>query len=266
MGNKIRIGFTIVLNGLRHLKHNDYYKILPNILDHWIIVEGVSLPTGSTSWCKELPDSMHKNYLSNDGTTELLDSIKCNKIHIVRPIIGPWKNKDEQVNAAIKVARSLTNECMLWQIDVDEQWYPEDMIKAEEHLIKNNGKTGCFLCNYYVGKNQVAFGHWGEGNYEPYRRLWNWKGENFISHEPPKLEGKNGPGLLLTQRFNHYAYYFEEDVKFKEVYYGGYEGLHERWKEVQENREIIPVENLLGPNTWWSKTQTYIKYINDRPV
>ena len=262
----MRIGFTIILNGLRHLKHNDYYMILPNILDHWIIVEGVSQPTGSTSWCKELPPSMHKNYLSNDGTTEFLDNIKSNKIHVVRPDNRPWKNKDEQVNKAIEVAKTLVkegDECMLWQIDIDEQWYPEDMIKAEEHLRNNNGKTGCFLCNYFVGKNQIAIGHWGEGNYEPYRRLWNWKGENFISHEPPKLEGKNGTGLLLPQRFNHYAYYYEEDVKFKEAYYGGYEGLYERWLKVQENKDIIPVSELLGNNTWWGRTQTYIKYVNN---
>jgi len=262
----MRIGFTIILNGLRHLKHNNYYATLQNMLDYWIIVEGVSLPTGSTSWCKKLPDSMHKNFLSNDGTTEFLDSIKNNKIHVVRQNNKPWSNKDEQVNKAIEVAKLLYNkneECMLWQIDIDEQWNLDSMVKAEEALRKNNGKTGCFLCNYFVGKNQMAIGEWGEGIYEPYRRLWNWKGENFLSHEPPKLNGKNGPGFLLPQRFNHYSYFFIEDVKFKEAYYGSYEGLLDRWIKVQENRNVIPLINLLGPKVWWSNTKTVIKYVNE---
>jgi len=265
----MRIGFTIVLNGLRHLQHNDYYRTLINNLDYWIIVEGVSLPTGSTSWCKELPKDMHTNYLSNDGTSEFLNTIKSNKVRIIRPLtdnfeLRPWKNKDEQVNAAITEIKTITDSCMLWQIDVDEQWSYTQMVDAENHLLKNGGKTGCFYCNYYVGKNQQVFGQWGEGKIEPYRRLWGWKGERFITHEPPKLEGKNGPGLLLPQRFEHYAYFFEEDVRFKEAYYSGYEGLVDRWKKVQNNRDVLPVKELLGPNTWWSTTQTYIKYVNDR--
>ena len=76
----------------------------------------------------------------------------------------------------------------------------------------------------------------GECINDTYRRLWDWSGELFKTHEPPSLDGKNGPGLLLPQRFNHYAYYFEEDVKFKEIYYGGYEGLLERWNKVQNNK------------------------------
>ena len=262
----MRIGFTIILNGIHHLKHNDYYNTLIKNLDHWIIVEGVALPTGSTSWCKELPADMHKNFLSNDGTTEFLDKLKTENlnVHVVRPVGKPWNNKDQQVNMAIDVAKSLYKEgkgYMLWQIDIDEQWTLEQMVEAENHLNQHNGKTGCFYCNYYVGPRQMAFGQWGEGKQEPYRRLWNWKGEDFETHEPPKLKGKNGPGLLLTQRFNHFAYYYPQDVKFKEKYYGGYEGLYQRWLNVQDNRDVISVKELLGPNTWWSFTQTYIKYV-----
>jgi len=260
----MRIGFTIVLNGIKHFEHNYYYQRLINSLDYWIIVEGVAKPTGSTSWCKDLPNTLHNNYLSNDGTTKFLDGIKSDKVRVIRPNNRPWNNKDEQVNAAITEIKTITDSCMLWQIDVDEQWTLEDMKAAEDSLIKNNGKTGCFYCNYFVGINQQVFGQWGEGKIEPYRRLWDWKGEKFITHEPPKLEGKNGPGLLLPQRFDHYAYFFEEDVRFKEAYYSGYEGLVDRWKKVQNNRDVLPVKELLGPNTWWSTTQTYIKYVNDR--
>ena len=128
-------------------------------------------------------------------------------------------------------------------------------------MVTNHGKTGCFLCNYYVGEKQKVIGQWGEGRLEPYRRLWDWKGEMFIKHEPPTLVGKNGPGLLLPQRFNHYAYFFEQDVKFKEIYYQGYEGLYERWLKVQGNRGQIHIKELLGEKTWWGNTNTNIQYI-----
>lgn len=267
----MRSAFTIILNGKQHLEHNDFWKKMVRMFDYWIIVEGVSLPTGSTSWCKELPDSMHKNYLSIDGTTELLDSIqKCSpNVKVIRQqTFGVnrkghyFNNKDEQVNAAITFLKEAVegDYGFLWQIDVDEQWEPSQLDQAEKMLTENNGKTGCFLCDYFVGPNQQVFGDWGEGKITPYRRLWKWEGELFITHEPPTLEGKNGPGLLLPQRFKHYAYYFEGDVKFKEAYYQGYEGLYERWKNIQNNKSKIHVRELLGPKTWWSNTNTFIQY------
>lgn len=259
----MRIAFTILLNGKRHLVHNNYYKKIIKNFDKWVIVEGVAGNTGSTSWCKKLPESQHNDYLSNDGTTEFIDELaqKYSNVKVVRSLARLWENKDQQVNAAIAEIKKTSNSCFLWQIDVDEQWSDEQIQEAEQELISNNGKTGCFYCRYYVGKNQIAIGEWGEGRIEPYRRLWRWEGENFLSHEPPKLDGKNGPGLLLTPRFEHYSYYFEEDVKFKEAYYSNYEGLYDRWISIQQNRSILPIRALLGNNIWWSNTNTHIQYI-----
>jgi len=255
-----RVAFTIILNGLRHLQHNDYYNRLSSYVDLWVLVEGLSLPGGSTSWCKNINEDFHNNFLSNDGTTEFLDKNIKNNVIVIRPKNGPWQSKDEQVNAGINYIKEKYAEAMLWQIDIDEQWTEESMFAAENDLLKYKGKTGCFTCNYYVGKNQQAFGVWGESVREPYRRLWHWKGESFKTHEPPVLQGNNGPGLLLPRRFNHYSYYFEEDVKFKERYYSSYEGLYERWLNVQNNTGTIPVRELLGNNIWWSNTDTIIKY------
>lgn len=259
----MRIGFTIILNGLRHLKHNDYYNTLLNSLDLWVIAEGVAQNKGSTSWCNTPTTTYHNNFLSNDGTTEFIDELarEYPNLKIVRSNTGYWNSKDDQVNAAINEIKKHTTSGKLWQIDIDEQWALEQFIQAEQELDSNNGKTGCFICNYYVGKNQIAIGEWGEGRVDPYRRLWNWEGEDFLTHEPPKLIGKNGPGLLLTPKFNHYAYYFEEDVKFKEMYYGGYAGLYQRWLYIQQNTSILPIRELLGDKIWWSNTNTHIKYI-----
>jgi len=258
----MRAAFTILLNGYEHLIHNNYYKTLVNNFDLWVIAEGVSMNDGSTSWCNKLSDTFHNNFLSNDGSSEFIDKIsqENKNVKIVRSATKFWKSKDEQVNAAVTEIRKATNNCNLWQIDIDEQWTLENLVLAEEELKSNNGKTGCFLSNYYVGKNQIVTGEWGEGAYSPYRRLWNWRGEEFETHEPPKLKGKNGPGLLLTPRFNHYAYYFEKDVIFKEAYYSGYTGLVDRWKSVQKNKGTIHVRELLGQKLWWSHTNTYIQY------
>ena len=49
-----RIAFTIIYNGDHHLKHNNYSSFIPQNFDHWVIIEGASLPTGSTSWCKNI--------------------------------------------------------------------------------------------------------------------------------------------------------------------------------------------------------------------
>ena len=258
-----RVAFTIILNGIKHLTHNEYYNYIADIFDMWVVVEGVSLPGGSTSWCRELDEEFHKNYISTDGTTEFLNDNTRSNVVVVRPKGRAWYSKDEQVNAAIAEIKKHYNECYLWQIDIDEQWTIQQIEAAESALTSSGGKTGCFLCNYFVGPNQQVFGDWGEGKNTPYRRLWRWCGELFKSHEPPQLDGKNGPGLLLPQRFNHYAYYFESDVIFKEKYYGGYDGLTNRWKQVQQNRGTIHISKLLGPNLWWSNTNTVIKYIND---
>lgn len=262
----MRVAFTILLNGFEHMHHNNYYSFLQENFDLWVIAEGVAKNNGSTSWCNIPTTSFHKNFLSIDGSTEFLDELekKYNNIKIVRSNQQFWNSKDEQVNACIQEILKHTNNSMLWQIDIDEQWTLEKIIQAEKELKEKKGKTGCFLSNYFIGPNQQVFGVWGEGIKTPYRRLWDWNGEEFLTHEPPTLKGKNGPGFLLTPRFNHYAYYFKNDVKFKQLYYKGYEGLLERWENIQCNRTTKHIKEFLGPNIWWSNTETYIQYTNAR--
>jgi hypothetical protein len=256
-----RIALTIILNGLHHLNHKNFFNKMLQQFDLWVIIEGVAKPGGSTSWCKDINEKFHKNFLSLDGTTEFLDANKNSKMVVVRPHNRPWISKDEQVNAGIAEIKKRHKKCFLWQVDVDEHWEEQQLKEAEEMLLEYKGKTGCFLCDYFVGKNQQVFGEWGECINDTWRRLWIWEGEEFAAHEPPTLIGKNGPGYLLPQRFIHYSYYFDKDVIFKERYYSGYDGLYERWKNIQDNKGIIPVIDLLGPNIRWSYTNTIIKYV-----
>lgn len=234
----MRVALTIILNGKHHLEHNDYASRLLDIVDLWCIVEGASLSTGSTSWCKQMPPWSHNNGRSVDGTIECVKELaaKSDKLLFVEGS-GFWTNKDAQVNAGINKIREKVQRAFLWEIDCDEQWTREQMDSAEKDLVAHGAKTGQFLADYWIGKRLMAKGEWGEGNGMPYNRLWNWHGELFANHEPPQLVGGNGKQVVLPQRFQHYAYYFEQDVKFKDAWYGGHEHIHQRWLRLQSEAE-----------------------------
>jgi glycosyltransferase involved in cell wall biosynthesis len=259
----MRIGFTICFNGLHHLLHNNYAEKLINMLDYWVIVEGATNNGGSTKWCKRMPDWCHNAGHSTDGTVEFLKEFRRqhkDKISIRYAYNGNWASKDAMVNCCTELIaysntspinfvsdwfnynpEKLVNNVFLWQIDADEQWTPEAMDEAEKQL---DGDCGMFLCDYYVGKNLMA------KDERPYKRLWRWKGQGFASHEPPVLKGGNGKEMLLPQRFDHYAYYYERDVIFKDEWYGGHKGIHKRWLELQKETVFPqPLSRLLPRKT-----------------
>jgi hypothetical protein len=261
----MRVGFTIILNGLQHLEHGPFIENMTKAMDYWVIVEGVALPNGSTAWCKRLDEG----YVSDtggsvDGTSELLMELWENypNVEYIAPD-GPWNSKDHMVNAAIKHLNKIVKgyPCMLWQVDADEQWTPELMQEAENGLIQAGGTCGCFHCDYFVGRGIVSRGTWGEGNNpknpisNAYRRLWLWNGSKFKTHEPPCLVGGNGKEVLLPQRFSHFGYYFDDDVMFKEKYYG-YKDLHKKWRALQHADFPQPLSALL--NDGWNKTETML--------
>lgn len=256
----MRIAFTIVHNGLHHLKHNDQALNILKTCDWWVVVEGAAHSNGSTQWCKKFPSHLHKNGASIDGTREFLrDLSKTAKNLVYIPSNGFWESKDEQVNRAIKEVRKLTKKCHLWEIDADEQWTKEAMIAAERELDSIPDKAGAFQADCYVGKNLKAIGDWGEARTYGYIRLWKWSGEDFICHEPPLLEGAGKDAAMLKPRFKHYNYYFEKDVRFKDLWYGGHEGILERWELINSMpRQCFPmhISNLVTGA--WGRTNTAI--------
>lgn len=251
----MRIAFTIILNGLHHLKHNDYYKTMLDNFDYWVVVEGASKSVGSTLWCKQMKDKYHNNGSSVDGTIEFLEdlSLRNKKLKFVKSK-GFWNGKDEQVNVAINEVRKITDKCFLWQVDIDEQWELSEIEKAERELVEKGGKTGLFKCEYYVGSDLIVKGVWGEG---PYNRLWNWNNESFQAHEPPILSGGNGKEVLLSSRFKHYSYFFQKDVEFKNDWYSGHENVLDNWLNLKNETNFpIHVSKLItGP---WGKTNSFI--------
>jgi hypothetical protein len=112
-----------------------------------------------------------------------------------------------------------------------------------------------------MGNNYFAVGDWGEGVKQPYRRLWDWKGERFLSHEPPELEGGNGTMALLSQRFEHYSWFFEQDVKFKSLWYSDHESMYKKWKYLQvSNLPSIPIKTFL-PGIWGDTNTQIVRRI-----
>lgn len=234
-----RIGFTIILNGEKHLLHNNYAEyLLDECLDYWVVIEGASKPGGSTSWCIGDISKYHKDGHSIDATLDILESLKMS--HLDKMFYGwnygLWNSKDEMVNFGIKMLLDNgINSGWLWQIDIDEQWTKEDMEFNEQYMLYNSATHGDAKFYQYVGKDIYAEGpHWG-GN--TMTRLWNWTGEFFNSHEPPVL-GKAGYTVVLPKKYHHYSYYHEEDVKFKSQFYNYGEDFFNRWEILQKQTEF----------------------------
>jgi hypothetical protein len=244
----MRYAFTIIYNGKHHLEHGDFVKNMTEWFDLWIVVEGFAHNGGSTNWCNDI--KMPGN--STDGTCQLMEQLFMQHRNIVYlSHSGGYDSKDEQVNVAM-AALGNCEDGWLWQVDADEHWKLEDIEAAESMLSKDSKIAGAFQFNHYLckdvdGRQLVGGGNWGD-NFST--RLWWWQGQNFITHEPPVMQGQQGV-RYLPQKYEHYSYYFEQDVQFKSKYYKGYKNVYDNWKRLQKSRHNypIPVTKLLGTAT-----------------
>jgi len=244
-----KIAFTIVLNGMPFIKKQA--EILPKVFDEWHIIEGATLPKEDTAWCRPIDSEFYSSdKLSIDGTKEFIDNIVDNKKIFVHRKGDFWTSKTEMCNSI----SHLMENSVLMQFDVDEIWTPDTLIDLLDYCETNNGFDGMlFKCNYYLGPNIKVISNNTYGDkMDEWCRLWKigdrttWK-----SHEPPRIHGLyNFLSKTVTEKkgwtFNHYAYVLEEQVRFKENFYGYTDAL-EHWKKLQLNtqfpcyaREFIP--------------------------
>lgn len=259
-----RVAFTIVLNGEHHLKHNDYFEKAIGWFDYWVFAEGASNNTGSTSWCNSFPDEYCNDGRSTDGTIDYLKYLKSkypDKVKIIISPFGRWKNKDEQVNAAILKIKEQFNSGYLWQMDVDEQWKKSDIDMVEWSMKENNATMASVACNYYLGEGIKAVGgNWG-GDGEWYR-CWKWDGELFKYHEPPLFDREERIMRIDRPMFEHYAYYFEKDVLFKSKYYAQHENIHTNWLKLKDLPKdkfpLVMKENFMSMD-WISNDVKIVK-------
>lgn len=249
----MRTCFTIVYNGLHHLQHKGFAQFMADNFDLWVVVDGYARNVGSTSWCKRLtvPAS------STDGTIAFMKQFAATHDNVQFYAPGTyWHGKDMQVNFAVDRIREQTKDCMLWQVDCDEQWTLTDIKKAEALALKSTSNAFCFQFNQYVGPGLIATGHWGSG---AVTRLWKWKGEFFTSHEPASIIGQTEPEFIDGLRFEHYSYYFAQDVLFKSLSYRDHENVHRNWLKIQNTTKFpIPIHALFGIHSRIGKTKSYI--------
>jgi glycosyltransferase involved in cell wall biosynthesis/SAM-dependent methyltransferase len=279
--------FTIVLNGEPFVRyHIDILKQLP-FKWHWHIVEGVADLKHDTAWSLELggniTNELHRNGRSNDGTSEYLDRLKAQypeNITIYRKPEGVfWNGKREMVSAPLA---NINEECLLWQVDVDELWTVDQILTAREMFINNPDKTAAwYWCWYFVGKDLVVTTRqcYTQNPNQEWLRTWRFKpGFIWEAHEPPRLievlpngqrrdvatvnpfchDETEEKGLV----FQHFAYVTVEQLSFKEKYYG-YKDAVSQWLSLQNNTNF-PV--LLREYLGWVKDDTIVgkaeSYVN----
>ncbi|QSV54662.1 MAG: FkbM family methyltransferase [Dolichospermum sp. UKL201] len=254
--------FTIVLNGQPFIQyHIEVLKQLP-FKWHWHIIEGVADLKHDTSWSVQLggniSDELHKNGRSYDGTKEYLDELAKlypNNITIYRKPEGAfWDGKREMVNAPLA---NIQEECLLWQIDVDELWTLEQICTVRELFISNPEKTAAFYwCWYFVGEKLIISTRncYAQNPQQDWLRTWQFKpGAFWAAHEPPilvksLLDGKHQNIAAInpflhneTEKnglvFQHFAYVTLEQLQFKQEYYG-YSNAVSQWLALQANNEF----------------------------
>lgn len=242
--------FTIVLDGMPFLPwHLNVFNRL-KIDWQWLIVEGAAENSGSTSWCQR-----QQPRLSRDGTTEFLAGLKSH------PRIKVWQRqwwaggKDVMVQTALD---SITEKCVLMQIDADEIWESDQLATIVDAFEDAQVGAMRFDCLYHVGPNIRTTGVNSYGaNKGEWLRAWRFRPGMKMRHEPPTLHGNEGlvtienfDTLLLGLRFTHFAYCFEEQVRFKEQFYG-YKNAVEHWQRLQRH-----------PGPWPVKLKDYLPWVD----
>jgi hypothetical protein len=258
--------FTIVLNGEPFIRyHIDALRQL-KCQWHWHVVEGVAKLVHDTGWSVATGGAVkadfHDRGRSNDGTSAYLDEIAKafpGNVTIYRkPIDEFWNGKIEMVSAPLP---ALPDDCLLWQVDADELWRPEDITRMRDAFAAQPHRTAAyFWCDYFVAPDAVIStrNSYGMNPKVEWLRVWRYRrGDRWLKHEPPMLMRRNG---LLRRRvnvakiapfrhadteamgikFEHMAYVTDAQLAFKETYYG-YAGATDAWRRLRAAVQGGPV-------------------------
>jgi hypothetical protein len=251
--------FTIVLNGQPFIRHHiDEMKKL-HCKWHWHIVEGVADLKHDTAWSiptnGAVPADFHRGGLSIDGTTEYIDQLAKDypdHVTVYRTRNGQfWDGKREMVSAPLS---NIKDECLLWEIDVDELWTAEQFLQMRDLFLANPERTAAFYhCYYFIGPKKYvsSIDTWATQAHD-WVRTWRFKpGMKWAAHEPPRLVDERGQDVSYHKPFSrddtrsrdisfqHFAYVLPEQVRFKEAYYG-YADAVAHWNRLQQT--VGPVD------------------------
>lgn len=254
--------FTIVLNGEPFIRyHLDVFNQLP-FRWHWHIVEGVAELKHDTAWSVaqggRVSPEIHRNGRSKDGTAEYLDELAQqypDRITLHRKPAGEfWDGKREMVNAPLA---HIHESGLLWQVDVDELWTVDQICTLRQLFLDRPDKTAAyFWCTYFVGEQLVISSRhcYTQNPQQEWLRVWRFEpGMTWAAHEPPRLVKslQNGEQQDVAQVrpftheeteraglvFQHFAYVTEEQLQFKETYYG-YKDAVTQWQSLQTQKHF----------------------------
>lgn len=213
-----RSAFTIVFNGDFTLEQC-VENAMP-VLDRYVIVEG----------CTTALRHISNNGASTDRTLEIIARLKDqhgDKLVVVSSIGCPWLDKTVMCNMVMPYLVA----GLVWQLDCDEFYHQDAMVRMMDCMDRNPQYTeaefwayhffGGFTCHTLL-KEDV----WG--NNPPWRRLFRWNGERWLSHAPPRLDRKDEHvldrdvtrilGSLKTILY-HYGYCWHRQVLEKALYH-----------------------------------------------
>jgi FkbM family methyltransferase len=256
--------FTIVLNGEPFIRYHIQAFRQLKCLWHWHIIEGVADlkhdSAWSVSWGGRITDDLHHNGRSKDGTSEYLDELQRlypDQITLYRKPIGEfWDGKLEMVMAPLA---TLQQDCLLWQVDVDELWTTKQIEVAHRLFVQYPEKTAAYYwCWYFVGQQLVVSTRncYSQNAQTEWLRTWRFRpGCVWASHSPPRLveplsdgQWRDLAGIHPFRQdeleshglvFQHFAYVTPEQLQFKERYYG-YANAMQHWQALQ-NQTRLPV-------------------------
>ncbi len=246
--------FTIVVDGRPFIEwHYQQLKQLPFPWT-WHVVEGLAELKHDTSWSLKnggsLPFRPPSAGPSADGTTQYLDRLRRSdpefRVKVYRKCCGrKWDGKIEMVREPLK---HITEPCLLFEIDADEIWTAKQLTTVRELFSENPGASAAkYRCHYFVGPDLVVVNRGVYGNYEyEWLRTWRYEpGDRWEKHEPPILWKRNNTAESLGYDktvaedlvFQHFAYATEQQLCFKEKYYG-YKGALAGWRRLQAHKEF----------------------------
>jgi len=164
---------------------------------------------------------------SLDKTNEILHSFPDpdNKIKIVH---GQFNEKDDQCRAYMKYINDDID--YIWNLDSDEVYKTEDLIKIVDFLKKENPTSvGVRSCTFYGGLDHYLTGF--ELNTDNFLRIFRYApNSNWLTHRPPTIKypdnmymerkhiGSDTLFNILGAQMYHYSYVFPDQV-FKKINY-----------------------------------------------
>ncbi len=281
--------FTIVLNGEPFIRyHHDVFKALP-FRWHWHVIEGAASLVQDTAWSVaaggRLEDASHASGLSTDGTTGYLDGVAAadpDRVSVYRKPAGSlWNGKREMVSAPLP---NIGEECLLWQVDADELWTADQISAVRRLFVEQPDRTAAYYwCDYFAAPEAVVatrYNYAADPDLE-WLRTWRFQpGDRWLSHEPPRLVRPRRLGVteLAKKRpfrheeteeagavFQHFAYATEEQVRFKETYYGHSDAL-EGWRRLQAAVKAAGGPVRLGDFFPWVEDDTLVDDARRRHV